>query len=128
MLSIERVLIGLLLGTLWAGHSLAETAYTKRLIIVVSAVVSSACNDESKKVDTVRGDKTFTVGLSETGSSPVTHYWCNWVMTPEDETALKDKLKTWTDLGTVKIYDGNSVSPESVLSKLGLKTIQEGAP
>ena len=99
------------------------TAFTKRLIIVVAAPQQTAANVQAKAVDTVGGDKTFTVGLNATGrlADPATHYWCSWAMQPADATALQSGLPTAVGVANVWIFDGTVTTPDQVLTNLGLQ-------
>ncbi len=99
-------------------------ASDRRLILVVEAAVAATANTRSKEVDTVGGDKTFTVGLSASGSGPVTHYWCNWQMTLNEQTALLAKLQPTIDAGRARVFDAKSNEPEDVLATLGLKRVE----
>jgi len=74
-------------------------------IIVVKSADRAAANQAAKKVDTIGGERTFTVGLVPVGSPPgaaPTHYWCCWNMTSDEEKVLRDGLAPyaeWYDYG-----------------------------
>jgi hypothetical protein len=99
------------------------TAFTKRLIIVVTAAQQAAANVQAKTVDTVGGDRTFTVGLNPTGrlADAATHHWCSWAMQPADATSLQTGLPTAVGAGNVWIFDGTVTTPDQVLTNLGLQ-------
>lgn len=100
------------------------TQYTQRAIIVVTAQVQNAANARAKEVDTVGGERTFTMGLSATGTAPATHYWCGWWMQPAEYAGLSAKLNSMPQAGSrVWIYDGNTTSEEVVLTTMGLQRI-----
>src|SRR5437016_5165644 len=89
------------------------TLYTQRQIIVVTAAVAATLNAHAKLVDTVGGEKTFTAGLSPTGTLPATHFWCNWQMQPGEKSALTTLvtgLPAATQLG-VTTFVLDSVDP-----------------
>ena len=107
------------------------TAYTQRLICVVTADLQAGANVHGKTVDPVGGEQAFTVPLSGTGMVPATHYWCDWALRPSDRTLLSTLLMS-LPLATLKvnIYElddadpGRGVpSPTTVLQTLGLKPV-----
>lgn len=102
-----------------------STAYTRRLIIVVPVAVASQANVRAKEVDTVGGERTFSVGLVPVGSpagTPPTYYWCSWAMTNDHHTAVRSRVDTAAlRAAGVKVFDGNARSPQSVLGELGLE-------
>lgn len=60
------------------------TNYIHRLIIIIPASRQSAFNTFFKNnIDTVGGERTFSVGLNYSGlaSSPITHYWAGISLT-----------------------------------------------
>ena len=68
------------------------TAYTRRLIIVVTASAAGAANARAKEVDPEGGERAFTAGLSPTGEEPATHYWCSWAVREDEDSSLYAKL------------------------------------
>lgn len=99
------------------------TAYTKRLLIVVTADVAAQANTHAKGVDAAGGERTFTAGLSPTGQAPATHYWCSWAMRPAEDTDLRSRLAALVGSGKVRVYDGTTTTPGQVLQTLGLQPI-----
>lgn len=103
------------------------STYTRRVIIVIDAAVrDKATNDLAQKVDPAGGDNAFNVPLYPAGgpqASP-THYWCSWAMTDDEDTNIK-ALRTAlaaADRSKVRMFNGNTRTPESVLAELGLET------
>lgn len=120
------MIMALILATSAALQQARETTFTRRLIIVVSADTVAAANAQAKTLDkrlAETGDQTFSVGLSATGQEPATHYWCSWVVQPDDDNALKNRLKSLSLVGKAKIFDGHKLTPEDVLQEMGLKVI-----
>lgn len=100
------------------------TAFTRRAIVVVTADVAASANAEAKKIDTIGGERTFTVGLSATGAAPATHYWCSWQLTPEQYDQLTSLLATLTTQSKAWLYDGMTTTPEQVLAARALKRLE----
>ena len=72
------------------------TAYTQRLIIVARSTFVASANTAAKQVDTVGGERTFTVPLRNVGdvTNTVRAYICDWRMTPTELTALRSRFQT----------------------------------
>lgn len=98
------------------------TLYDKRLIIVITASKALEANDRASEIDTNRRD-IFIVGLSSNGNPPATHYWCSWQITDTINTRLRAKLQTLIDNNVARVFNGNILSREQVLSNTGLKRI-----
>jgi hypothetical protein len=99
------------------------TQYTRRLVIVVAAAAADACNTHAQAIDPDGGDRTFTVGLSATGSAPATHYWCGWSLVPAHDSAIRSRLAALVAANQARVYDGTAVTPDDVLGTLGLQRI-----
>lgn len=101
------------------------TTFTRRALIVIPADLAAQANGRAKEVDREGGEKTFTAGLVPAGSppgTPPTHLWCSWQMTTGQHTAIRNRMRALPDpLSRVKVYDGNTTDPESVLAELGLE-------
>jgi hypothetical protein len=102
-----------------------ETIYTSRLIIVVTAALRAAANLKAAELDTAGGALTFTNGLSATGSGSPTHYWCNWQLTPAEQTLLDGKIRPLGNATKVRIFDGMTTTPAQVLATMGLTEINQ---
>ena len=102
---------------------MARTNHIKRLIIVVPIGAGAIANERAKDVDSRGGDLTFTVGLSATGKSPATHYWCSWSMTSDDEANIRAKMLTDELIGKAQVFDGGAMTPDDVLAATGLRRI-----
>jgi len=102
------------------------TAYTRRLIIVVTASAAGAANARAKEVDPEGGERAFTAGLSPTGEEPATHYWCSWALRESDDGAMRTKLAAAVAAGLARVFNGNARTPESVLAELGLAMVGRG--
>lgn len=68
------------------------TKYTKRVITIIKIHAKTVANIEAKKTDTKGGELAWSVGLSQDGKEPATHYWNNWQMTPDEMAKLKKDL------------------------------------
>lgn len=102
-------------------------AYTRRLIIVVDGAVRGTTNSHAQSVDVVGGDRTFTVGLAPAlapAGTPPTHYICNWAMTPSEGAAMRGRLAALISLGRVRVFDGNQVTHQEVLTALSLRELE----
>lgn len=99
-----------------------------RQIIVVDARNQAAANTVSKQVDPIGGEKTFTVGLSPTGTAPPTHFWCSWAMTPAERDALHGGLTGLIEAGRAWEFDAAQSTPAQVLATMGLQTIEWKEP
>lgn len=97
----------------------------RRLLIVVTANIAANANSRAKEVDLIGGEKTFNVGLSATGNLPATHYWCSWQLGDDWDARLKEKLKQAIDAGNAWVFNGNTRTPNSILTELGLKIIEQ---
>ncbi|RJQ43370.1 MAG: hypothetical protein C4534_08210 [Gaiellales bacterium] len=104
---------------------MAESAYSKELTIVIPATKRGEAHAVTKLVDEAGGENTFDNGLSPTGELPVTHYWCNWRMLPEEAQDIQARLGVLSrvPVGAVRIFDATKRDPEGILSELGLKRI-----
>ena len=71
------------------------TAYTVRLIIVMREAFAAQANQAAHLVDTLGGDRTFTVPLRVAGDATNTPRarWCSWQMTPAQRDALRTRLQ-----------------------------------
>lgn len=72
-------------------------ALTARRIIVCTAALATVANAASKKVDTIGGERAFTVGLRAAGdaTNTIVAYWCSWLFDP----AVLATLKTYATAG-----------------------------
>lgn len=128
------------------------TVYTRRLIVVVRPALAAAANQASKLVDTVGGERTFTVALRLAGdaSNTTRAFWASWAMTPTEVQALRDQLvakgatqaevvvvtaadkPTFTPVLTARAYffdaRPGAWTPQEVLTVLGLDTPATVAP
>lgn len=103
------------------------TLYSRRVIIVIPADLAAQANSRAAEVDTEGGERTFTAGLVPAGSppgTPPTHMWCSWALRIAQNTAIRNRMQAIDVLSRVKIYDGNTRTPESVLQELGLERAQ----
>ena len=97
-----------------------------RYLIVISAGNKLAVNTVAKvQWDAKRGERTFTIGLSETGKLPVTHYWCSSVF-EASKTESVDALPVLFPNAKVHDYDADKDGkfPGRLLATLGLKQIE----
>jgi hypothetical protein len=71
------------------------TVYTNRLILVVRQAFADKANVASKLVDTVGGERTFTVPLRLAGdaTNTIRAYWAGWTLTPAQAAALRTRLQ-----------------------------------
>lgn len=95
---------------------------TRRIFVVLAAVIATA-NSLALQLDTVGGAQTFTVGLSADGSLPATHYWCSWVVDLSGHPEIEQTLQQAIQNGQAWEFDGETVSPDDVLSTLGLQRL-----
>lgn len=127
--------------------------YTQRAIIVARAAFAENCNLASKQVDTVGGERTFTVPLRRAGDETNTTIgmWCNWALTPAQVTALRQRLQqqgadvrertvvtddekgTFTPDPAKRLYifaamEPDGWTPQEVLDVLGLDTLDTTVP
>lgn len=102
--------------------------YTKRQIIVVDARNSVAAATSLQSVDPDGWQNIFTVGLSPTGAAPVTHYWCGWTMTEDEDAAVTGGLNGLVVAGRAWLYDAALWTPDQVLADRGLKVIKVIGP
>lgn len=96
----------------------------RRAIIVVGADQKSSCDRIYKQLDVISNNNIFNVGLSPTGSEPITHYWINWNMSASEWDWIEPRFraaKRW-------LYDGRKITPNEVLKTMGLKVIQAELP
>jgi hypothetical protein len=121
---------------------MAQTAYTKRYVILARADLAAAANLAASHPDTAdggNGSQTFTVPLSASGNLPATAYWCSWQMTPVQAVNIRTRLVqhgataaevTPVPANTVPasrrfaIYDDATwPDPEAILTSLSLQRI-----
>lgn len=100
--------------------------YTQRLIIVISADIQAKANAWAKNIDPDGGENTFNVPVYRVGLPQITPdgFWCSWAMTIDEDTnikSLRDKMSA-LDRDKIRIFNGNTRTPESVLAELGLET------
>ena len=95
--------------------------YTQRLIIVVPLARQATAWTLSKQVDIVGGEGMFRVPLSASGNLPATHFWGSWAMTAAERTSLLSRFVDGAN--GVRVFDGNVVTAESVLTTLGLRRL-----
>lgn len=108
------------------------TRYTKRARIIVPLLSRDGANAAAKTVDTIGGERTFTVGLSADGTGDPSHFVCDWAMTETERTRLANEF---TRRGvTARIYDLDDPDPhrgrpslDSVLTTETLKRIESTA-
>ncbi len=101
------------------------TDYDQRLLILVAAPSQLAANQQAAKVDTDGGGElTFTAGLSPSGASPATHYWCSWQMTQAEKSSFTNYLDALVRADRCWIYDGLTTTPEQVLELHGLQRLR----
>ena len=97
---------------------------SQRVLIVIQAADKDAANAFAKaQIDPVGGEQTFSIGLSETGAEPVTHFWCSTLM-PDGGTVLGAFLGLFPR-ALVSGYDADADPgfPQRVLAGLGLRQI-----
>lgn len=100
--------------------------YTHRAIIVVKAADRDQSNTDALAYDPEGGEETFRVGLSPTGSLPITHYWAStacreavWQAFVAAEAAQVAKGAGRTRW----LFDGLTVTPDDALASLGLQRL-----
>lgn len=73
-----------------------NTLFSHRLLILIPAARQAAINTFwANQIDTDgAGDQTFTIGLSPTGTPPVTHYWASCALRPIDLARIVTRLCT----------------------------------
>jgi hypothetical protein len=115
-------------------------AYTIRILFVVPANLRVAANNTFKtSLDTLGGERTFTVGLSATGNNPVSHYWAHGYFQSTKATVLAslaalNAVDMWVEflMGSVADIPAfqnrprvrvGPFNPEQVLTSMGLRTI-----
>lgn len=97
---------------------------SQRVLIVIQAADKDAANAFAKaRIDPDGGESTFSVGLSETGAEPRTHYWCSTLM-PDGGDVLGAFLGLFPR-ALVSGYDADADPgfPQRVLAGLGLRQI-----
>lgn len=116
-----------------------------RAIIVAPITDRKPVNDAVKdSLDRLGGQNTLTVGLSNTGNAPATHYWCCTALTNDGRDGLKglapafpgSKAFVWsepanadvdavleTELGNQPNVTVGHMTPDEVLADQGLKVI-----
>ena len=115
-------------------------ALTARRIIVCNLAVAAVANAASKKVDTIGGERAFTVGLRAAGdiTNTTVAYWCSWLFDPTVLATLKTKATaggfttaeaterpvgftaTVATLPRLAFFDDATWTPDAVLTALGL--------
>jgi hypothetical protein len=96
-----------------------------RYLIIILAADKVAINTVAKaELDTKRGERTFSIGLSATGKAPVTHYWCSSVFS-DAKTANVLALKDQFPNSDVLAYDADKDPkfPGRLIATLGLKQL-----
>lgn len=108
------------------------TPFTARLIVVVTAAArdqaAARIAQEPDAGETAQAAlKTLDVPLSASGSLPATHYWCSWSVRP----ALAARITAWVNdpafparAANVTLFDGLTMTPDQVLTTMGLKRIE----
>jgi hypothetical protein len=100
--------------------------YRNRALIVVTADIRDAANEDALALDPRGGTFTFSVPLSPTGEEPATHYACSVACTDEQRQqveqlrAFKYPLNVfvwWYDL------DEDADSPARVFAGMGVRPI-----
>jgi hypothetical protein len=80
------------------------TVFTSRIVGVVRASFVAQANATAKAIDTVGGEKTFTVPLR--GVADLTNiarfYWCGWTLTP---TQLNDLRTAFRQQGGFRVAE-----------------------
>jgi hypothetical protein len=97
------------------------TIYTRRAIIIIPAAKQVQANDLAQQADPSTDLRTFTVGLSATGTNPATHFWCNWQTTQAQWDALTARFPDGKQ--GVRYFDADTTTPEQALTATGLKRI-----
>lgn len=117
------------------------TQFARRYIIVPRADLAAAANLAAKQPDTdpAGGDRTFTVGLSATGSAPAQAYWCNWALTNAQAAAIRNRLQergaTVAETTPVPpggtpasnrfaVFDAADWTPEAILAQIGMQVVR----
>ena len=93
----------------------------KRAIIIILAKDKEAANKFCGEL-VEGGEGTFSIGASPDGKEPITHYYCNWMMTAEQYDAMVAEFDM--------VYDVPPYDFEGVLAEQGIMPIQtesEGA-
>ena len=97
-------------------------------VIVIPIDKKVAANTDADKVDKGKTSKTFTVELSANGKLPATHNWCCWWVSDKEATDLKKDFTGTADTPGAKhesrMFDRRIWTPEKILEKMGLKTIE----
>ena len=115
-------------------------ALTARRIIVCNLAVAAVANAASKQVDTIGGERAFTVGLRAAGdaTNTIVAYWCSWLFDPTVLATLKTKATaggftaaegteravgftaSTATLPRLAFFDDALWTPDAVLAALGL--------
>ena len=115
-------------------------ALTARRIIVCNLAVAVAANAASKQVDTLGGERAFTVALRAAGDATniTVAYWCSWLFDPTVLATLKTKATAGgftaaeatervvgftasiATLPRLSFFDDAVWTPDAVLAALGL--------
>ncbi len=96
-----------------------------RYLVIIPAADQSQANALSKsEFDSDGGEKTFSIGLSETGKPPATHYWCSALFFRTGPERLLAAKAIFPDAVVVD-YDGATDPgfPQRTIAELGLKQV-----
>lgn len=103
-----------------------------RCIVIIPAAQLAAANTAASVIDPAGSTNAFTAGLSATGASPATHYWCNWAMTSAERQTLEDEFQSAGIWASTVVYDLDDIDPAvgspsaaSVLATEGLQPVEE---
>src|SRR4030095_369378 len=76
--------------------------YSERLLVLIVGTVQDLANLQAGRV-APGGEHTFEVGVSPTGTAPITHYWCSWQMTAEPSACFVNYLEALANTGSAWI-------------------------
>lgn len=101
------------------------SAYTKRVLMVISVAVLDRARQAAKAFDTGRPARTFSCPLSATGLAPATHYAASVQMRPKTAKAVADLVAADFPAGTMREYDLDEPgAADAIFAELGLKRIE----
>ena len=94
-------------------------ANTHRAIIVARAAVVNTARQRAAEagLDPVGGLAALDAPLSLNGQFPAQAYWCSWGMTAAQYAQAQNRIEGF-DPTRIRLYDGNTWTPEAVLADL----------
>jgi hypothetical protein len=107
------------------GDTMSE--FPRRVLIIIPAAYQAAANQASLAFDPIGGAETFTVGLSETGAEPATHFWASIQMREETFQGVQQLLPAQFPNAVMVEYnmDAEPNRPAEVLEEMGLQVMAQ---